>query len=214
MAATATPPPSRRQCFLSDGPRVVRNQCTRPMENTAGILLRRTKLTETSLIVTWLTQTHGKIKTVAKGARQPKSRFAGRLDLFYGCEIQFSRSRRSELHTLREVDLQSAHERLRADYRLVALAAYFVELAELVTEADHPMPELFDLLQRALRYLNEGVPTLRALEHFEAELARVLGIRHPVLSAAAAIERAYHHLPRARGALVQTLRAVGGKAPD
>lgn len=180
------------------------------MENTAAILLRRTKLTETSLILTWLTETHGKIKTVAKGARQPKSRFAGRLDLFYECEIQWSRSRRSELHTLREVALRTVHEGLRADYRLVALAAYFVELVELVTEPDHPVPEIFDLLQRALRHVNTQPASLRALEHFEAELARVLGIQQPAVSPAAAITRAYHHLPRARGELVQGFRAGTG----
>lgn len=177
------------------------------MENTAAILLRRTKLTETSLILTWLTEEHGKIKTVAKGARQPKSRFAGRLDLFYDCEIQFSRSRHSELHTLREVELRTAHEALRADYQLVALAAYFVELVELVTEADHPVPETFHLLLRALRYLNANPPSIRALEHFEAELAKTLGIQNPVVSPAVALSRAYHHLPRARGELVQSLRS-------
>jgi recombinational DNA repair protein (RecF pathway) len=52
------------------------------LDTTPAILLRKMKLTETSLIVTWLTEHHGKLKTVAKGARQAKSRFAGRLDLF------------------------------------------------------------------------------------------------------------------------------------
>jgi len=181
------------------------------MENTAAILLRRAKLTETSLILTWLTETHGKIKTVAKGARQPKSRFAGRLDLFYECEIQWSRSQRSELHTLREVALRSAHEGLRADYRLVALAAYFVELVELVTEPDHPVPEIYDLLQRGLRYVNGHAASARALEHFEAELARLLGVQQPSVSAAVALSRAYHHLPQARGELMQRFRAADDK---
>src|SRR5260221_12500901 len=82
------------------------------VETTPAILLRKTKLTDTSLIVTWFTAAHGKIKTVAKGARRPKSRFAGLLDLFYDCEIQFARSRRSELHQLCEVTLPNAHEPL------------------------------------------------------------------------------------------------------
>ena len=175
------------------------------METTAAILLRRIKLTETSLIVTWLTEAHGKLKTVAKGARQPKSRFAGRLDLFFECEIQFARSRKSELHTLREAELRDAHAGLRTDCARVALAAYFVELVELVTEPDHPVPEIFDLFRRALGYLNSHPPTLRALEHFEHELAQMLGIRHPAAAAAVAIGRAYHRLPPVRGELVKRL---------
>src|SRR5436190_15589107 len=160
------------------------------METTVAILLRRTKLTETSLIVTWLTEMHGKIKTVAKGARQPKSRFAGRLDLFFECEIQFARSRKSELHTLREVVIREPHDGLRLDYERVALVAYFVELLELVTEPDHPMPEIFDLLHRALTYLQAHPSSRLALEHFESELVRLLGIQHPEVSSAVAIGRA------------------------
>ena len=176
------------------------------METTAAILLRRTKLTETSLIVTWLTEDHGKIKTVAKGARDPKSRFAGRLDLFFACEIQFVRSRKSELHTLREAELREPHAGLRTDYERVAMAAYFVELLELVTEPDHPVPEMFDLFRRALAHLNTHASTLRALEHFEDELTRLLGIQHPTVSAAIAIGRTYHRLPAARSKLVARLR--------
>lgn len=177
------------------------------MENTLAILLRRTRLTETSLIVTWLTESHGKLKTVAKGARQPKSRFAGRLDLFYVCEIQFARSSRSELHTLREVMLRNAHEGLRSDPERVALAAYFVELVELVTEADHPVPEVFDLLARALAHVNGSSASLRALEHFERELVRLLGIEHPTIAPSLALGRVYHRLPAGRAAMVARLRS-------
>jgi DNA repair protein RecO (recombination protein O) len=177
------------------------------LETTAAILLRRTKLTETSLIVTWFTEAHGKIKTVAKGARQPKSRFAGVLDLFFDCEIHFARSQKSELHQLREVVLRNPHEGLRKDYGRVALGAYFVELIELVTEPDHPAPELHDLLMRAFGHLNENPATLRALRHFEAELTRLLGIQgQENVTPAVAIGRAYQRLPTVRPALLKMLK--------
>ena len=177
------------------------------MDTTAAILLRKTKLTETSLILTWFTEAHGKIKTVAKGARQPKSRFAGVLDLFFDCEIQFARSRKSELHILRESVLRHAHEGLRLDYTRVALAAYFVELIELVTEADHPAPELYDLLRRAFGHLNEHPASLRVLLHFELELTRLLGIQgQEGATPAVAIGRAYHRLPSVRPGLLKTLK--------
>jgi DNA repair protein RecO (recombination protein O) len=176
------------------------------VETTPAILLRKTKLTETSLIVTWFTVAQGKIKTVAKGARQPKSRFAGLLDLFFDCEIQFARSQRSELHQLREVALREPHEALRLDYPRVALASYFVELIELVTEPDHPAPELYDLLQRALGFLNTQPASRRALLHFENELTRLLGIQgQEGVTAAIAIGRVYHHLPTSRPALLKSL---------
>jgi DNA repair protein RecO (recombination protein O) len=177
------------------------------LDTTAAILLRKTKLTETSWIVTWFTEAHGRIKTVAKGARQPKSRFAGLLDLFFDCEIQFVRSRKSELHILREVVLRNPHENVRLDYTRVALAAYFVELIELVTEPDHPSPELHDLLHRAFGHLNEKAGSLRALLHFETELVRLLGIQgQENVTPAVAIGRVYHRLPKSRPGLLKMLK--------
>ncbi len=182
-----------------------------PVETTAAILLRRTRLTESSLIVTWLTNDHGKLKTVAKGARQPKSKFAGRLDLFFDCEIQIARSRHGELHALREVVLKQPHEHLRHDYNRVAAAAYFVELIELVTEADHPVPEFYDLLRRALGYLDAQPASRRGIEHFEKEMARLLGVEIPGTPSAVALERSYHRLPAARLSLLARLNDAFSK---
>lgn len=177
------------------------------VETTPAILLRRTRLTETSLIVTWLTELHGKLKTVAKGARRPKSPFAGKLDLFFQAEIQFVRSKKSDLHTLRESVLREPFEGLRENYRRTELAAYFVELIEMVTEPEHPVPELYELLARALAYLARGEANKRALLHFEGELTRLLGIhgQQPAVTPAVAIGRAYHALPSTRPALLKQL---------
>jgi DNA repair protein RecO (recombination protein O) len=181
------------------------------MESTAAILLRRTRFSETSLIVTWLTREHGKLKTMARGALRPKSPYAGVLDLFFETEIGFSRSARSEIHTLKEVLLRSPFEGLRHDYGRVELAAYFVELIDQFTEPDHPVPELFDLLQRALVYLETAVMELqtrqKALLHFENELARLLGV-HAEGSAFAALGRLMSLPPR----LLETRRGLLGKS--
>lgn len=176
------------------------------LESTPAILLRKTRLSETSLILTWLTERHGRLKTVAKGARQPKSKFAGQLDLFFLSEIQFVRSRKSELHTLRDASLLNAHEGLRTDLQRVALAAYFVELLEMVTEPDHEVRELYDLLLRALGHLHQNPASVRALEHFERELVRLLGIEHPDISPAHALRRVYHRLPPTRAEILKPLQ--------
>lgn len=177
------------------------------MESTSAILLRRTKFSDTSLIVTWLSRDHGKLKTMARGALRPKSALAGGLDLFFESEIAFVRSSRSEIHTLREAVLRQPFEGLRKDYGRVELAAYFVELLEVTTEAEHAVPELFDLLHRALAYLEHAVPDRRALLHFERELARLLGIHgeEAAGSAASALARVCARLPSSRASLMGRL---------
>ena len=74
------------------------------------------------------------IKTVAKGARRPKSSFAGRLDLFIEADLQWSRNSKSELHALREVSVSGYREGIRKSYRDALLAGYFGQLLEMVLE--------------------------------------------------------------------------------
>ena len=187
------------------------------METTSAILLRKTKLTETSLIVTWLTAEHGLMKTVAKGARRPKSPFAGRLDLFFTCEIAVARSLRSDLHALREAAVRDSREGLRSSYNRTRTAAYFVELIELTTEADQPAAEAFDLLRRAFDYLAANEPSRRAVLHFENQLARILGVlgeNNAHVEPATAIARlAGHELPAVRGQLLKSLRPAPEDSP-
>ena len=144
-------------------------------EKTTGIILRTRPLTETSLIVHWLTPDFGRIATVAKGAQRPKSPFRGKLDLFYLAEFSFVRSRRSELHTLRELSVREMHALLRRDLGRLEQAAYATELIELTTETETPLPELFALFTGFLDYLPAHPPQPQAVFAFEMKLLRELG---------------------------------------
>lgn len=175
------------------------------MQATEAIVIRLTRLTETSLIVHWFTDAHGLVKTVAKGARRAKSPFAGQLDLFFGGEITFSRSRRGELHSLREVAIRQWREGLRRNYTSTLLAAYCCQLLETAVEPEHPDPGLHDLLKRALDHLDAAPPSLRALHHYETELARLLGITHHQAPAEHSLRDALGMLPASRRELIERL---------
>src|SRR5512137_3007856 len=122
------------------------------VERTSGLILRTYPLTETSLIVQWLTPSLGRLATVAKGARRLKSPFRGKLDLFYLADFSFSRSRRSELHTLREVTLRDTHRTLRQDLGLLRQASYCAALIERATETETPLTGPFELMLGLLQH--------------------------------------------------------------
>lgn len=179
------------------------------MESTTGILLRKTKLSDTSLIVSWCTSSLGRVQTVAKGARRAKSPFAGKLDLFFEAEIQIARSKKSDLHSLREVALTNPFGGIRESYLRMQAAAYFVELIEICTESDHHDAELFSLLQRAFTYLSTNEPTARAVSHFETELARLAGVHDAKAlkqDPAFALGALFGKLPFSRAPLMKALR--------
>jgi DNA repair protein RecO (recombination protein O) len=178
------------------------------METSRAILLRKRKLSDTSLIVSWYTESLGKIDTAAKGARRAKSPFAGKLDLFFQAEIQISRNRRSNLHTLTEAVLQNPYIGIRQNHLRTHAASYFVELVEIATEPEHPAPELFHLLQRAFGFLDTHDATQLAVRHFEAELARLTGVHDHAAEKsdpASALGALFGRLPRDRTALLRAL---------
>jgi DNA repair protein RecO (recombination protein O) len=147
------------------------------IKTATGLVLRTRRLTETSLIVHWLTASLGRVATVAKGALRPKSPFHGKLDLFYLADFSFSRSRRSELHTLREVGLHDSYPALRKDLVLLRQASYCAALVEQTAETETPLPVVFDLMLGLLQHLATHEPHSRTVFAFELKLLSELGLR-------------------------------------
>ena len=145
------------------------------IESAIGLILRTRPLTETSLIVEWLTPDAGRIATVAKGARRPKSPFRGKLDLFYLADFSFVRSRRSELHTLREVSLRETHAALRQELGYLRQASYAAALIAQTTEKETPLPAIFELLRGLLPALPRQPLSPLTIFAFEMKLLRELG---------------------------------------
>ena len=146
------------------------------IQSATGIILRTRPLTETSVIVNWLTPDCGRISTVAKGARRPKSPFAGKLDLFYLADFSFTRSQRSELHALREVKLKSLNAALREDMGWLQHAAYCTRLIEQATETDTPLPAIYHLLYGVLENIPQHPAQPQTIFAFELKFLHELGL--------------------------------------
>lgn len=145
------------------------------VEKSRGLILRVRTLTETSLIIHWLTPDLGRIATVAKGARRPKSALRGKLDLFHVADFSFVCSRRSELHTLREAALVETHAALRRDLACLQQASYAVALLEQTTETETPIPFAYDLALEYLQHLCREKPQAWPVFALEMKLLAELG---------------------------------------
>lgn len=145
-------------------------------ESAHGVVLRTRPLTETSLVVCWLTVEQGRVTTVAKGARHPKSPFAGKMDFGVEADLTFIQSRRSQLHVLREVRVSDRHGGLASDLGRLQQAAYAVHFIELITETDFPIPEVYELFLGLLRHLTRIPPQPRTTFAFELKLLALQGL--------------------------------------
>ena len=146
------------------------------IESATGIVLRTRPLTETSLIVHWLTPNFGRIATVAKGARRHKSPFLGKLDLFFLADFSFSRSRSSDLHNLREVNLRETYSTIRKKILSVQQAAYATAFVEQATEMETPLPTVYQLMREFLDCLCKEKSAPQIIFAFELKLLQELGL--------------------------------------
>jgi DNA repair protein RecO (recombination protein O) len=146
------------------------------IQSAIGLILRTWPLTETSLIVHWLTPDFGRMATVARGARRPKSPFLGKLDLFYVADFSFSRSRHSDLHILREVNLRELHPALRRNLAGLRQATYATSLLQQATETETPLPAVYELMTGFLNHPGERPGRPQMVFAFELKLLRELGL--------------------------------------
>lgn len=182
------------------------------MEKATAILINRYRLTESSLIIHWCSAEGGLFKTVAKGALRPKSAFAGRLDLFVTCEVDYVRSIRSDLHALKEAHLTEPRMGIRASYLRVLTGTYFCKLVEMVAEKETPLDGVHKLLQLSLDYLNGHDPVMKLLYRFENKLCEELGLGIIEQGGGALIHEVFHRpLPVQRGLIMKEIEQQSKK---
>jgi len=120
-----------------------------------AVVLRTWKLGESDRIVSLMTQTNGKVRCVAKGARKTKSRFGSRVEPTNHLQVQLYRGK-GELHTLTQVESIDRFPAIRQDLELFARASSMLEAVEVVSQDHEPNEALYTMLVRGLHTVAES----------------------------------------------------------
>ena len=118
-----------------------------------AIVLGSHKFGEADRVVILLSESHGKIRAVAKGVRKTKSSIGARLEPMSHVDVSLRKGR--ELDTVDQVKLIQPHQNLREDFDRLRQGLAMVEAMNKVTPDRDPVPHLYELLSRALHALNE-----------------------------------------------------------
>lgn len=129
-----------------------------------AIVLGSHKFGEADRVVVLLSQSHGKIRAVAKGVRKTKSSIGARLEPMSHVDVSLRKGR--ELDTIDQVKLVQPHQNLRDDFDRLRQGLAMVEAMNKVTPDRDPVPHLFELLSRALHALNERNSPLMLAAYF------------------------------------------------
>ena len=124
-----------------------------PSYSARGLVLKKTKLGETDLIVTLFAETGQQIRAIAKGARRPGSKLGSHLELYSVVDLL--------LHTGKSLDIITeakswvTNEACRRDIEHSAAAAVVVELLDKVSRDNDVEARLFSLSLEALRCIGD-----------------------------------------------------------
>ena len=139
----------------------------------SAIILRRTNYGEADRVVTLLTARNGKMSAMAKGVRKAKSKLAGGLELFAVSEVTLLPGK-GEVATITSARMQKFYGAILQDFDRMQFAYECVKLvgsaAETIAE-----PELFELLNGSLAYLDAGISTSIVEVWFRLQYLQILG---------------------------------------
>ena len=148
---------------------------------TPAIVLRSRPFSESDKIVSFFTETHGKLTGIAKGALRSRKRFVNSLESFSLVNVTFQDRSHSSLAFLLSAELIHGPRALMTDLERIAHASYLVEITDGLTGEREESPAIFHHLKEGLRHLEEKGVSLRFLTFFELKLLRLAGYQ-PVLN--------------------------------
>ncbi|HXG51867.1 MAG TPA: DNA repair protein RecO [candidate division Zixibacteria bacterium] len=157
---------------------------------TSAIVLRTWPFGESDKIVSFLTEDHGKLRGIAKGAKRSVKRFGNCLEPFSLVRLRFQERSAGGLVFILGCELMRSFHKLASGLDRIAFASYCVEVTEgMVGEGEENRP-LFEHLRSALSHLEGEGASFSFLASFELKLLRLAGYR-PVLDRCRACSAAW-----------------------
>ena len=139
-----------------------------------GVVLRVSDYNDRDALLTVLTQKYGKLTVKARGLRRKNSPLTAVCQLLAFGEFTVFEYRGQ--YTINEAHVLNLFQGLRADMESLALASYFAQVAEVLSQEDYPTPELQSLLLNCLYALAElKLPFAQLKAVFELRAACLAG---------------------------------------
>ncbi|MCB2183158.1 MAG: DNA repair protein RecO [Desulfobulbaceae bacterium] len=143
---------------------------------TKAIVLKVIDYGESDKIITFYTESHGKLKAIAKGAKRSKKRFMNKLEFFSLLDITVAVGRRSSLHRIDQATLLDPFLPLREYYQRYTGAMVVCELIDQWTRENDSDEKLFQLLCKVLASLSLSKDIADTVIFFTIKMLDLLGL--------------------------------------
>jgi DNA repair protein RecO (recombination protein O) len=142
---------------------------------TPALVLRTRPYGESDRIVTLITEEHGKLTGIAKGAKNSRQRFGGTLEPFVRIQVVFRQRASSDLAFLLRCELLGVWREFTRDLDRFAAGSYVLGLTDRMVFGRESGLEVYRLVHDALELLDRGAACEPLLRAFELHLLGVTG---------------------------------------
>ncbi len=150
--------------------------------NLTGIIIKKTKYRETSLIADVITPQYGHISLMAKGVRNSKSKSIGLLETLNELDLILYKNPSSEWYIFKNAELITPHL-YNTDFETGILMQAAAEIYKQLIMEKSDYQELYELLQNYLQYIRSIKKNgIAVFWRFLLKLFQVSGIELDVLN--------------------------------
>lgn len=143
---------------------------------TDAIVLKSMKYRDSSKIVTFYTRRFGKLKGIAKGARQMKSKFGASLEPISAVSLVLYKKEHRDLQLISECDVVKTYKTIHSELDRMAVALSVLELLNQLTHDEEGNEALYLLLVQTLDEVERAKKNcVNLLFAFEIRCAAVFG---------------------------------------
>ncbi len=146
-----------------------------PCHVTPAIVLRTWAFGESDKIVSFLTESHGKLTGIAKGAKRSRKRFVNSLEPFSLVNLRFHDRAQGNLVFIIASDLAFGFKHLLTSLEKISFASYLVEITDGLIGEREENRLVFRHLKDGLTHLEEQATSLTFLTSFELKLLKLAG---------------------------------------
>ena len=141
-----------------------------------ALILRTYSLAEADKIIVALTQDHGVIRGVAKGAKRLKSQFGGSLEPFSVVQITYFQKENVELASIRHIEIVKSYFKIASSPEFLQKFAYLIELLIEFAPPHDPNERLYRMAKVCLETVSDIPESLESTSvYFQIWLLKLCG---------------------------------------
>jgi len=142
--------------------------------NTKAVILGHKDFGETDKLITMYTESFGKLKIIAKGAKKITSKFTGHLETLNICNVNIYFGPRNIILT--EIVTLKNNKAIRENLNKLEIILQIAEITDTLCRENQNIEDLFSLLTNTLHHLKNSDKTFLTLSTFALKLMNYCGL--------------------------------------